>query len=327
MVSRMNNVAITLEQARALDALDRAGTFAGAAAALRRGHTSVLYLIRTLEDALAFRVLDRSGYRTRLTPSGRRVLEGCRTLLAAEAELATTITELRAGWEPTVTVVFDGIVPIDPMLRAVGRLVAEQVPTRIDVRAEFLAGVEETFERAAADLMIAVLPPRAPALAIVELAPLTASLVVHADHPLATGHHDERALRGHLLLTVHGSDPRLELSTSGIESRSTVHLNDFASKRAAILAGIGFGWLPDVLIEPELTRGRLRRIQWSRRSTHVFQPRLYHRGQPGPAARQLIAALADDRFEAVRSARPRPAARRGAQRGMTNKKSRGGTNR
>jgi len=24
---------------------------------------------------------------------------------------------------------------------------------------------------------------------------------------------------------------------------------------------------------------------------HVFQPRLYHRGHPGPATRQLIAAL------------------------------------
>ena len=294
----MHQVEVTIEQARALDALDRAGTFAAAAAELRRGHTSVLYLIRTLEDALGFAVLDRTGYRTRLTAQGRRVLEGCRGLLAAAAELATTIIELRAGWEPTVSVVFDGIVPIDPLLRAVGRLVREQVPTQIDVRAEFLAGVEEAFERGAAELMIAVLPPRVVGLTTIELAPLRASLVVHADHPLARGRHDERALRGHLLLTVRGSDPRLELSTSGIAARSTVHLNDFAAKRAAILAGIGYGWIPDVLIEAELARGQLRRIRWTRSSAHVFQPRLYHRGHPGPAARQLIAALAGERFEA-----------------------------
>ncbi len=298
IVHVVHNVAVTLEQARALDALARAGTFAGAAKELRRGHTSVLYLISTLEDALGFPVLDRSGYRTKLTARGRRVLESCQALLAAEAALATTITELRAGWEPTVAVVFDGIVPIDPLLRAVGRLVAEKVPTRIDVRAEFLAGVEEAFARDAADLMLAVLPPRAAGLIAVELAPLRASLVARADHPLARGRHDERALRSHLLLTVRGSDPRLDLSTAGIEARSTVLLNDFASKRAAILAGIGYGWLPDVLIAPELEKGRLRRIRWVRPSTHVFQPRLYHRGQPGPAARQLIAALAGDAFDA-----------------------------
>lgn len=288
----MNSPGITIEQARALDALERRGTFAGAARELRRGHTSILYALRTLEDALGFAVLDRSGYRTRLTASGLSVLAGCRALLAAEAELTATIGNLRAGWEPSLCVVFDGIVPIDPLLRAVGRLVGERVPTRIDVRAEFLAGVEETFEQRGAELMIAVLPPRDRSLATIELPPLPASLVARADHVLARGRHDERALRGHLLLTVRGSDPRLDLPTAGLEARSTVHLNDFTAKRAAIFAGIGFGWLPDVLIASELSRGKLKRIKWARPSTHVFHPRLYHRGKLGPAARQLIAALA-----------------------------------
>ncbi|MBL0218532.1 MAG: LysR family transcriptional regulator [Myxococcales bacterium] len=287
----MHGLGVTIEQARALDALERRGTFAGAAKELRRGHTSILYALRTLEDTLGFPVLDRSGYRTRLTPRGQRVLAGCRALLAAEAELSSTIVELRAGWEPSLCVVFDGIVPIDPLLRAVGRLVGERIPTRIDVRAEFLAGVEESFVRQTADLMIAVLPPGDLGLAAIELAPLPASLVARADHVLARGRHDERALRGHLLLTVRGSDPRLDLPTAGLEARSTVHLNDFTAKRAAILAGIGFGWLPDVLIATELARGRLKRIKWSRPSTHLFHPRLYHRGTVGPAARQLIASL------------------------------------
>ncbi len=291
----MHNPGITIEQARALDALERCGTFTAAAKELRRGHTSILYALGTLEDALGFPVLDRSGYRTKLTARGRAVLVGCRALLAAESALAVTIEELRAGWEPALTVVFDGIVPIDPLLHAVGRLVGERVPTQIDVRAEFLAGVEEAFERTAADLMIAVLPPRDRELASVELRPLPVSLVAHADHPLARGRHDEAALRGHLLLTVRGSDPRLALPTAGLEARSTVHLNDFTTKRAAILAGIGFGWLPDVLIARELARGALRRIKWTHASTHVFHPRLYHRGALGPAARQLLAALAGKR--------------------------------
>ncbi|HEY6037157.1 MAG TPA: LysR family transcriptional regulator [Kofleriaceae bacterium] len=294
----MHQVPVTLDQARALDALARRGTFQAAATELRRAHTAILYAIKTLETSVGFPVLDRSGYRTRLTPRGRRVLEGCRALLAAEGELAAMVVELRAGWEPALRVVFDGIVPIDPLLRAVGRLVAEKVPTRIDVRAEFLSGVEDAFARDEADLMIAVLPPTTAGLVARELAPLPASLVARADHPLARGRHVERGLAGHLLLTVRGSDPRLELSTARIEPGSTVHLNDFASKRAAILAGIGFGWMPDALIARELATGKLRRIRWSHATTHVFRPYLYHRAAPGPAARQLIAALTGD----VRSA-------------------------
>lgn len=280
---------VSLDQARALDALDRKGTFAAAAAELRRGHTSVLYLIRTLEDALGFEVLDRSGYRTTLSARGKRVLEGCRALLAAEAELGATIDELRAGWEPELTVLFDGIVPIDPLLRAVGQLVADRVPTRIDVRAEFLSGVEDTFERTHAALMIAVLPPRTAGLTVRPLPALPASLVVRADHPLALGRgrHGVRELRRHVLLTVRGSDPRLELPTSEIEAHSTIHLNDFASKQAAILAGLGYGWLPDAMIADDLARGRLRRVRWTQASHHTFRPRLYHREPLGRAARHL----------------------------------------
>jgi len=277
---------ITLEQARALDALDRAGTFQRAAAALRVGHTSVLYAIRTLEDGLGLRVLDRSGYRTKLTREGKRVLEGCRGLLAAEAELAATVADLRSGWEPTVRVVFDGIVPIEPLLVAVGELARERVPTRIDVRAEFLGAVEETFMATEADLMIAVMPPRATELTAIDLPLVRASLVAHRRHPLATGKHDVASLKRHVLLTVRGGDPRLEMPTSGLEQHATVLLNDFASKRAAIRAGIGFGWLPDSLVSDDL-----RRVRWSGSSVHRFQPRLFHRGHPGRAAQRLIAAL------------------------------------
>lgn len=287
----MHRVDITLDQLRALEALARTGTFTAAAAALGRGHTSVLYLIRTLEDALGFAVVDRSGYRTTLSAHGQRVLAGAREVLAAEAELHAVVHELRAGWEPTLRVVFDGIVPIEPLLHAVGRLARERVPTQIDVRAEFLAGVEDTFVRSAADLMIAVVPPSV-ALTAVPLPALPASLVAHRDHPLAHGRHDTKALRRHLLLTVRGSDPRLELPTAAIEAHATVHLNDFGAKRAAVLAGIGYGWLPDALIADDLARGRVRRIAWTRASRHRFVPRLYHRGHPGPAARRLIAAIA-----------------------------------
>ncbi|HTJ41461.1 MAG TPA: LysR family transcriptional regulator [Kofleriaceae bacterium] len=291
---------ITLEQARALDAVDRHGTFAAAAAALRKGHTSILYLVRTLEDATDLKLLDRSGYRTKLTAAGRRVVEECRQLLAAEASANAVVAELRGGWEPEIKVVVDGVVPIDPLLRAVGALAAERAPTRIDVRADFLGGVEETFERERADLMIAVVPPRVK-LDATPLAPIHASLVVHTSHALgAPIRFRAKDLARHVLLTVRGSDPRLALPTAGLDQRSTVHLNDFASKKAAILARLGFGWLPDHLTLRERVRGILKIIRWTGASTHTFHPRLYRRaGSPlGRAASRLIATL-DTRDRAV----------------------------
>jgi DNA-binding transcriptional LysR family regulator len=119
-----------------------------------------------------------------------------------------------------------------------------------------------------------------------------ASLVARVVLALRQGMIGARELLRHVLLTVRGSDPRLELSTSSLSVRSTVHLNDFASKHAAIAEGIGYGWLPDARIERELAAGTLRRIRWTRSSRHVFRPRLYHRGALGPSARRLVEALA-----------------------------------
>jgi DNA-binding transcriptional LysR family regulator len=284
---------VTLEQARALDALDRHGTFMAAAAALKKGHTAVLYALRTLEERTGLGVLDRRGYRTRLSPAGRRLLVECRRLLAAERGFEAACDEIRQGWEPDLKIVFDGIVPVEPILRVVGALASEHAPTRIDVRAEFLAGVEETFWREEADLMVSVLPPREAGLTALTLAPVCMSLVARRDHALARRAARREDLETHVLLTVRGSDPRLELPTAALDQRSTVHLNDFSSKKTAILAGIGFGWLPDGLAAPELARGILRRIRWRGASTHELRPRLYHRtGVPlGRAANRVIDAL------------------------------------
>ena len=93
---------VTLEQARALDAWARCGTFQRAAEALRKGHTAILYALRTLEEQAGLELVDRRGYRSQLTPAGQRVLEQCRKLLAAEREMESLCGELRGGWEPAI---------------------------------------------------------------------------------------------------------------------------------------------------------------------------------------------------------------------------------
>ena len=107
---------VTLDQARALDALDRAGTLVAAAAALHKGHTAVMYGLRQLEAQTGLTLLDRRGYRLRLTAAGRRVLELCRRMLEAEAGLVAACHQMRTGWEPSVRVVHDGVCDDAPLL-------------------------------------------------------------------------------------------------------------------------------------------------------------------------------------------------------------------
>lgn len=287
---------ITLDQARALDALARHGTYAKAARALRRQHTAVLYAVKQVEALTGLTVLDREGYRTRFTPQGEEVLAWCRRLLATEAAFAARCDEMRTGWEPRLGVVFDAIVPSGPVLRAVGELARAGCPTRITVSAEFLSGVEAAFVRDGADLMVSVLPPTEVSVTGVSMAPISSRLVAHRDHPLARlARVTDDDLRAHVLLVVHGSDPRLQLPTAGVEVPSTVSLHDFHAKKAAIVEGIGFGWMPEHLIAKELARGALAALKYKGARAHVFRPQVYHRREvpPGRAARAVLDALRD----------------------------------
>lgn len=286
---------VTLDQARALDALARHGTFKAAAKALHKGHSAVVYLLDKLEEQTGLELLDRGGYRTRLTASGTQVLEHCRQLLAAERDLVSACAEIKTGWEPSLHVVFDGVFPAAPILRVIGALHAEGAPTRLKVAADFLGDVEARFVREDADVMITVLPPHATGLKVIKLPPLRARLVAHRNHPLARheGKLRREDLDAHVLITVRGSDPRLQLSTVALERRSAVHLPDFTAKKAAILEGIGFGWLPDHLMERELRRGELVALPLDKGSAHAFEPRLCHREvRLGRAASRLVDVLA-----------------------------------
>ena len=255
----------------------------------------MLYALKGLEQQTGLVLLDRSAYRTRLTPAGQRVLEQCQRLLAAEAELHAVCAEVRSGWEPSLTVVLDGIYPAEPVLRVVGELAAEHAPTRLHLVVDFLSGVEQTFERERADLMVAILPPLAPGLRGLRLPPVRARLVARRTHPLAQAGRKvtPEQLADHVLVTVGASDPRLQLLPRPQEQRSTVRLPDFHAKKAAILQGIGFGWLPDHLIARELRRGELVALEVQGRRDHLFEAQLHHReGQRlGRAASRLVEAL------------------------------------
>lgn len=286
---------ITLEQARTLDAVARHGSYARAAAELHKVHSAVIYGVQSLEAAIGLPLFDRSGYRSVLTPFGQQVHAHCVRILHAARELETLCELARAGYEPTLSVVFDGLLPVEPILHAVREVSAESPATRISLFSEFLAEVEARAEREEADLMLTVVPSARTIGSEHALAPLTSLLVVRHDHPLARKKRLTTAdLEAHPYFTVRGSDQRLTMSTSALDKSSELKLGDFHAKRVALLAGMGWGWMPEYLVADDVAKGRLVVLRWGRtRGRHVFHPVLHvRRGREhGRAAKAFVTAL------------------------------------
>ncbi len=301
-------MALTLDQLRVLDAIDRAGSFAGAAATLHRTTSAVSYGIKTLEEALGLTLFDRSGHRAVLTPAGRLVLDAGRGLLDRSRELSELARALRGEWEPSLKVVADGISPLRPLMRAMRKLEDAGVPTRVGLRLEYLEGVRERFEERNADVMLSLTFAGDARHVAEPLPPIEMVLLAGASHPLRKVKPlDRAALAEHVELVVEDSsrDRDARSRPLSLGCPQVFRLSDFRSKLEALLEGVGVGWMPRHLVADHLKRKRLVVLPFAEGNRHVFVPHLVHRrGQPlGRAGRMFVELLRAELEKPARRAR------------------------
>lgn len=287
-------MAITLEQIRALEALSQTGSLAHAAKSLNRQHTGILYLLKTLEDSLELKLLDRSQYRTTLTPVGARVLEEGKHLLHAEENLEQLVSEIKLGWEPKLKIVYDGACPIEPLLDSIAEVRSEKSSTQIELFAAFHSDVEMVFKSREAQMMLSILTPEIEGLESIASSPLKFLLVTHRGHLLGAKKkiQSKEVLEDFPLVTILGADVRLGLSTQGLRTTTHFQVGDFHSKKLALIRGIGYGWMPEYMVKKEVASGLLVPVKWEGKSIHVFNPRLYFLSQKrlGKSAQSFLKA-------------------------------------
>lgn len=287
---------VSLDQLEALEAIVRTGSFAGAAASLHKAQSAVSYAIRQLEDALGVPVFDRTGHRATLTSAGVAILDEGRIVLARARRIGWLADQFAGGWEPRLHVVVDGALPMGPLLTALKRLSDDGVPTHIQLRTEYLGGVQRRFEADRSDMMIAKEFRREPGLDARPLAEVTMVLVAAPDHAVhaVTAPHDNSSLQRFLELAVHDSaDETASIDTNDIEGARVFYLGDFNAKRDGLRIGLGFGWMPEPLVADDLRQGTLRLVRYAPGATRRFTPWLVTRldRPPGRAAQRLTELL------------------------------------
>ncbi len=285
----------SLEQLKTLEALERYGSLYAAAKILRKSYTAVHYQIRNLEGKVGFELIDRDRYRSSLNNNGRAVLKAAKDLLDASLNLTKTCQSLKFGYEPSVRLVYDGVVNFAPIVRALNVVRRMNSTTQLIMSVSFHEEVEREFEAQAAEFMLVVTSPSNSLLPYQEMPPLKLLLVAARDHPLAKCRKKASIsdLRHYPFVTVHGSSSRLGLSTHSFEQDSTLTVGDFFSKKMVIQRKLAYGWLPEYLIQDELKSGAIKCLKAEIPSEHIFVPRLFHRPSVtmGPASRQLLNAI------------------------------------
>ncbi|ABV87198.1 LysR family transcriptional regulator [Shewanella pealeana] len=267
---------IDVDAFKVLQVLVEEGSFAKAAERLHKAQSAVSYQVKKLEQHLGVNLFCRDQYRAELTPEGKVILAEGQRLLQYLANIEHLASRFSEGWEPKLEIIIDGALPMKPIMRALKRLSEQQIPTKVQLNMEFLGGVQDRFERDSADLMLVKDYRTGPSYRPQALPPITSVLVVSAEHPLAQ---EKRLslfeLQQHVELTIEDSSPdkhyRDELQFGGDK---VFYLSGFIMKKNALLMGLGFGWMPDFLIEKELSSGELVEVDFSGGNRYSFTPQL-----------------------------------------------------
>lgn len=267
---------IDIDAFNVLQVLVEEGSFAKAAERLHKAQSAVSYQVKKLEEHLGVQLFSRDQYRAELTSEGRVILAEGQRLLQHLANIEHLASRFSEGWEPKLELVIDGALPMEPIMTALKRMAEHQIPTKIQLNMEFLGGVQHRFERDNADLMLVKDYRTGPYYHPQPLPAITSVLVTSASHPLASLKRISLSeLQQHVELTIEDSSPnksyRDELQFGGDK---VFYLSGFIMKKNALLKGLGFGWLPDFLVQEELLSGELVEVDFVGGSRYTFIPQL-----------------------------------------------------
>lgn len=254
---------IPLENLNVLDAIDRYGSFAGAAQHLCVVTSSVTHSVKSLEEILGITLFDRSGRRAHFTAEGRAILERGRLLLAQVGEFNDGLQLLATGWEPRLRIAADHVVRMETLMSVLDEFYATTSDTALHLTQEAGSGVWDALMSGRTDLIVGAPgdgPPGGGYESIV-MHEMRFVFAVAASHPLAQVKGEltsemVEAQRSVVISDTTISLPRLRRGL--LHNRDVLYVPNTMSKLQAILQGTSCGFLPRRLAETHVKRGALR---------------------------------------------------------------------
>ncbi|MAO12689.1 MULTISPECIES: LysR substrate-binding domain-containing protein [Marinobacter] len=256
------HTAITIDALKVLDAIDRKGSFAGAASELFRVPSAISYTVQKLEEDLNVSIFDRSGHKAVLTSAGRYLLEEGRSLLEAAENLAHTTRQVAQGWETRLRIGFNSLLPAECLFPAIRDFHQLGVPVDVQIIEEVFAGAWDALQSRRVDMVVGadLLSKPAGAFATKSLGEVPFVFAVGAEHPLAseTGPLAEADIAPYPAAVAADTSRSLPPGHAGIFRRQrTLTVSNIDQKILAQEAGLGVGWLPYPRIREQLARGSL----------------------------------------------------------------------
>jgi DNA-binding transcriptional LysR family regulator len=321
----MEETSLTLDQLRVLVSVVDAGSFSSAARRLRRAQSAVSTQIKNLEIALGLELFDRSTRVPTATESGAAMVARARLVLEEVARLEALAVSMNSGVEARVSLCVDAIFPMPALVELCRSFAAEYPHVELRVETEAMTAVTKRVLDGRATLGVVGPAGEDPKLTRIPLARVRMIPVVGRDHPLSRSkgrlRKEELARHVQIVLSERSERDGAETPDQAVLGTRTWRVAELATKRELLLAGLGWGNLPEHLVERDLRKGALVAIRpaaWAE-DEHTLMLSAVHARALGPAHRWVVGALSRLCTTTVglvpsRRVRAPPAKKRGSRR-------------
>ncbi len=283
----------SLDQLKVFLTVVETGSFAAAGRKLGRATSAISYAIVNLELQLGLPLFDRESTRKPvLTEAGKAVLSEACMVRSGIDHLLAKVKGLLSGLEAEVALAVDIMLPTTRLVDALRAFEAEFPTVALRVHVEALGAVTQLVREGIATIGISgPLDLTMPDIESSQIGSIEMIPVAAPSHPLAkAGVNAPGAARNHIQLVLSDRSSLTEGRDFGVVGARSWRLADLSTKHALLLAGIGWGNMPEPMVRDDLAAGRLIGLdipEW-RDGRYVFQAINRTDTPPGPAAAWLI---------------------------------------
>ena len=252
--------ALSLDQLRTFVAVANEGSFSAAARKLYRVQSAVSDLIAKLEANIGVPLFDRSKRYPTLTKEGKVLLADARSILAGVDQLRTRAKSMSSGIEAELSVVIDVMFPI-AIVAHTSKAFGEAFPvTPLKIYVEVLGSSYQPLLDGRASLgIVGPMPSMASRVTSERLTGIRMVIVAAPRHPLAEypGTIPRAELARYVQLVLTDRTALTDRQDYYVFSPLTWRLADLFVKRAFLLEGLGWGFMPRHVVEKDLAEGGL----------------------------------------------------------------------
>jgi len=248
---------MTLEQLKMLINVAELGSLKDASEVLFKTPPAISQGIKQLEAQLGLPLFNRQGYRLVLTNNGKQVYQHALRLLNEAEQIKQLASFLTVGNEATVTIAIEASYDLKRILPVLEMTQSEFPHTQIILRQEYINGALEAVKSEQADLALTTINNLVLQSGKYDANRLYQGNLCNVAAPKFMHRHPELTLvtelKDEYQIVVQDSGQSSQgISYSVQTGQRCWYVNDFSTKKTLIMSGIGWGRLPDYMIQAEL---------------------------------------------------------------------------